>query len=178
MNATATAPTHDPYAALRQPGYRRYLWGWIVAQLGQQIQSVAVGWQLFDRTGDDYYLQRTRDAVLYGTGCVCREGEDFGWGKPGWMCERFCPSDGLLIQHDLRTGEPISVGCDYHPWVVAVALEGEEGEALVAAKMSKSKPWTCVFVHDSAEEIGKKIAKAYGISYLRMGNRLLQDPAA
>ena len=58
MNETATAlaPTHDPYSALRQPGYRRYLWGWIVAQLGQQIQSVAVGWQLFDRTGDALVL--------------------------------------------------------------------------------------------------------------------------
>lgn len=84
---------------------------------------------LYDRTGDDYYLQRTRDAVRYGCCCVCREKEDFGWGKPGWLCERFCPSDGLLIQQDLRTGEPVSVGCDYHVWVVAVTLEGFTGQA-------------------------------------------------
>ncbi|MEM0475459.1 MAG: tyrosine--tRNA ligase [Candidatus Norongarragalinales archaeon] len=35
------------------------------------------------------------------------------------------------------------------------------GEAAEAAKMSKSKPWTCVFVHDSREEIERKLEKAY-----------------
>ena len=30
---------------------------------------------------------------------------------------------------DLRTGEPRSVGCDYHPWTVAVTLEGLGGGA-------------------------------------------------
>ncbi|HUW84917.1 MAG TPA: hypothetical protein VMZ31_19220 [Phycisphaerae bacterium] len=84
---------------------------------------------LHDHVQDDYYLERTRDAVGYGCCCVCRESEDFGWGKPGWLCERFCPSDGLLIQPDLKTAEPRSVGCDYHPWVVAVTLEGLTGQA-------------------------------------------------
>ena len=58
MNETDTtlAPHHDPYAALRQPGYRLYLTGWIVALLGTQIESIAVGWQLFDRTGDALVL--------------------------------------------------------------------------------------------------------------------------
>ncbi|MFH1707804.1 MAG: hypothetical protein ABIF71_07790 [Planctomycetota bacterium] len=84
---------------------------------------------LHDRTGDPYYLERTRDAVRYGCCSVCRPSETFGWGKPGWLCERFCPSDGLLIQHDLRTGEPRSVGCDYHVWNVAVTMEGFCGMA-------------------------------------------------
>jgi MFS family permease len=53
---TTLVPPHDPYAALRQPGYRLYLIGWIVALLGTQIESVAVGWQLFDRTGDALVL--------------------------------------------------------------------------------------------------------------------------
>ncbi|HOX06926.1 MAG TPA: hypothetical protein PK280_11030 [Planctomycetota bacterium] len=84
---------------------------------------------LGERTGDPYWIERTRDAVRYGCCCVCRPSEDFGWGRPGWLCERFCPSDGLLIQQDLRTGEPRSVGCDYHPWTVAVTLEGLCGGA-------------------------------------------------
>lgn len=83
---------------------------------------------LYDRTAEQYYLDRTRDAVRYGCCCVCRPGEDFGWGRPGWLCERFCPSDGLLIQPDLRTGQPCSVGCDYHAWNVAVTVEGFTGQ--------------------------------------------------
>ena len=34
-------------------------------------------------------------------------------------------------------------------------------EQILAAKMSKSKPWTCIFIHDSEEEIKAKINKAY-----------------
>ena len=43
---------HDPYAPLRVPAYRTYLAGWIFALLGTQIQSVAIGWELFERTHD------------------------------------------------------------------------------------------------------------------------------
>ncbi len=50
---------------------------------------------------------------------------------------------------------------------------GEGETAVVAAKMSKSKPWTCVFVHDSAEEIQKKIAKAYCPPKIARGNPVL-----
>jgi tyrosyl-tRNA synthetase len=32
---------------------------------------------------------------------------------------------------------------------------------MIASKMSKSKPKTCIFVHDSDQEIRKKIRKAY-----------------
>lgn len=39
--------------------------------------------------------------------------------------------------------------------------EGKEKEALASAKMSKSKPETSVFVHDSPEEVRKKIANAF-----------------
>lgn len=34
-------------------------------------------------------------------------------------------------------------------------------ERIISAKMSKSKPWTCIFIHDSEEEIKAKINKAY-----------------
>jgi tyrosyl-tRNA synthetase len=51
---------------------------------------------------------------------------------------------------------------------------GGEGEtAEIAAKMSKSKPWTCVFVHDSREEIERKIAKAYCPPRTVKGNSIL-----
>ncbi len=38
---------------------------------------------------------------------------------------------------------------------------GKEREAMSSAKMSKSKPETCVFIYDSLEETRQKIAKAF-----------------
>jgi MFS family permease len=43
-------PAHDPYAALKVAGFRWYLAGWVLSVIGQQLQSVAVGWEIFQRT--------------------------------------------------------------------------------------------------------------------------------
>ena len=43
-------PSHDPYSALRVAGFRWYLCGWVLSIMGQQLQSVAVGWEIFLRT--------------------------------------------------------------------------------------------------------------------------------
>lgn len=43
---------HDPYAAFRIPSYRLYVIGWFVAMLGTRIQSVAIGWDMYERTGE------------------------------------------------------------------------------------------------------------------------------
>lgn len=42
--------SHDPYAALTVPGFRRYLGGHILAVLGQGMLAVAVGWEVYERT--------------------------------------------------------------------------------------------------------------------------------
>jgi tyrosyl-tRNA synthetase len=43
-----------------------------------------------------------------------------------------------------------------------VKLETEDKlEQVIASKMSKSKPWTAVFVHDTPEEILAKLRKAW-----------------
>ena len=42
--------THDPYAVLRNIDYRRFLLGGMVATVGGQMQSVAIGWELYERT--------------------------------------------------------------------------------------------------------------------------------
>lgn len=42
---------HDPYASLRIPSFRLYMFGWIVSVIGQQVQSVAVQWQIARRVG-------------------------------------------------------------------------------------------------------------------------------
>src|SRR5947209_15731072 len=42
--------THDPYAALRHRDYRLLLSAGILASIGGEIQAVAVGWELYERT--------------------------------------------------------------------------------------------------------------------------------
>ena len=53
MSRLANAPSEapDPYSVLRQGDFARYLVGRLVAVLGQQMLTVAVGWELYDRTG-------------------------------------------------------------------------------------------------------------------------------
>ncbi|HET7458353.1 MAG TPA: MFS transporter [Gemmatimonadaceae bacterium] len=41
---------HDPYAALRVRDFRLYLAGNLLATVGSQMQTVAVGWELYERT--------------------------------------------------------------------------------------------------------------------------------
>lgn len=43
---------HDPYAAFRVRDYRRYLVGWVAGMVGTQIQGVAIGWEMYQRTGE------------------------------------------------------------------------------------------------------------------------------
>jgi MFS family permease len=54
MSVSPTSPSpassHDPYAALRIGGFRWYLCGWVLSVIGQQLQCVAVGWEIFQRT--------------------------------------------------------------------------------------------------------------------------------
>jgi MFS family permease len=41
---------HDPYAALRIADYRRLLAGNMLVSIGNQMQRVAIGWELYERT--------------------------------------------------------------------------------------------------------------------------------
>ena len=51
--ASVDAPDmgHDPYAALRIANYRLFLSGGILTIVANQIQAVAVGWEMYERTG-------------------------------------------------------------------------------------------------------------------------------
>ncbi len=49
---------HDPYAALRVRDYRFYSAGWVLSVIGQQIQEVAVGWDIFNRASVEGGLNR------------------------------------------------------------------------------------------------------------------------
>jgi MFS family permease len=41
---------HDPYAAWRLPAFRRYFTGNMILILGWQMQKVAIGWEIYERT--------------------------------------------------------------------------------------------------------------------------------
>src|SRR5437667_5300961 len=43
-------PVHDPYAVLRNRDFLLYLIGRFIASVGQQMLTVAVGWELYERT--------------------------------------------------------------------------------------------------------------------------------
>ena len=45
-----TPKDHDPYEALREPGYLPYIAGGVISSVGVEIQAVAVGWELYERT--------------------------------------------------------------------------------------------------------------------------------
>jgi MFS family permease len=53
---TDTTLRHDPYLALRNPSFRRFLIGRLIAVIGGQVQSVAVGWDLYERTHSAFAL--------------------------------------------------------------------------------------------------------------------------
>ena len=55
---TDIAP-HDPYEALRIPDYRRFVAGGILSSVGMGVQTVAVGWEIYLRTGRLEYLAYT-----------------------------------------------------------------------------------------------------------------------
>lgn len=50
--STPAVSRHDPYAAFRHAGYRRYAIGWLSVVVGTQIQSVALQWEIYVRTGN------------------------------------------------------------------------------------------------------------------------------
>ncbi len=50
-SADSQAPRHDPYASLRIANFRRFLGSSLLANVGLQMQSMAVGWEIYHRTG-------------------------------------------------------------------------------------------------------------------------------
>lgn len=49
-------PTHDPIAALRSRDFRIYISGNFVVTVGHQMQTTAIGWELYERTSNAWNL--------------------------------------------------------------------------------------------------------------------------
>lgn len=59
MAAPLTGPRASPYQILRNRNFLFYLTGRFMASLGQQMLTVAVGWELYERTGSSLALGLT-----------------------------------------------------------------------------------------------------------------------
>ena len=80
---------------------------------------------------------------------------------------------GREIAEKLKWKKPVAV---HHHMILG--LQGmqkgaDEDETLIASKMSKSKPESCIYMHDTEEEIRKKIGKAYCPEKIIEGNPVI-----
>ena len=77
---------------------------------------------------DEYIQGRLRDTLLWS--CQNHNAFDgqFGYGKKGWMSERFCHSQGL-VKERYPNGDLASTWFALMPWACGSILEGLAGEA-------------------------------------------------
>jgi MFS family permease len=43
---------HDPFGAMREPNYRFFAFAFVASSMGLQMLSTAIGWEIFEKTGD------------------------------------------------------------------------------------------------------------------------------
>ena len=77
---------------------------------------------------DPYIRSRMEDTLLWSCQCHNTFDREFGYGKTGWMSERFCHSEGLLKER-YPDGSPASTWFALMPWACGSLLEGLAGEA-------------------------------------------------
>jgi tyrosyl-tRNA synthetase len=79
---------------------------------------------------------------------------------------------GREIAEKIKWKKPVAV---HHHMILGLQgpQKGEDADAtLIASKMSKSKPETCIYMHDTEEDIKRKIGKAYCPEKVVEGNPL------
>jgi len=72
----------------------------------------------------------------------------------------------VAVHHHLLPGlaEPVELGLE----------EDRQSDLAISSKMSKSKPWTCVFIHDSRSEIEGKMKQAWCPPSVVEGNPVME----
>jgi len=77
---------------------------------------------------------------------------------------------GREIAEKLNWKKPVAVHHHMILGLQGLQKRGDEEETLMASKMSKSKPGTCIYMHDSLEDLKIKIGKAYCPEKIIEGN--------
>jgi len=78
---------------------------------------------LHNITKDSYHLNRALDGLYWGLQTADLYPEITGYGQLGVMTERYCPSDGLTIEH-YDNGDISSIWFTFNGWAGASVLEG------------------------------------------------------
>jgi hypothetical protein len=73
-------------------------------------------------TGDPYFMDRAKDGTAWIMQTLELYPEKTGYGRYGVLSERWCPSDGLVIQKDSE-GKPYSSWFSFNLWAGAAAFE-------------------------------------------------------
>ncbi|NLH96550.1 MAG: hypothetical protein GX477_04325, partial [Clostridiaceae bacterium] len=79
------------------------------------------------RQDDGYIRSRLEDTLLWSCQCHMIADREYGYGRKGWMSERFCHSEGLLTER-YPDGTPASTWFALMPWACGSILEGLTGE--------------------------------------------------
>lgn len=81
----------------------------------------------YERTKDEYVLSRLNDTVGWGCQTYNTYDGEYGYGRRGWMSERFCYSEGLVVEK-YEDGSPASTWFALMPWAGASIVEGLVGD--------------------------------------------------
>lgn len=79
------------------------------------------------KTDDTYVRMRLEDTVAWGLQTFNTYDGEYGYGKTGWMSERFCFCQGLLTEK-YPDGSPASTWFALMPWASCSILEGLTGD--------------------------------------------------
>ena len=71
----------------------------------------------------EYIKNRMKDTILWGCQTYNHFDGEFDYGKKGWMSERFCYSQGLVVEK-YKDGSPSSTWFALMPWASSSVLEG------------------------------------------------------
>lgn len=74
-----------------------------------------------------YVLQRMMDTIGWGCQTYNHYDQEYGYGKKGWMSERFCHSEGLVTEK-YADGTPASTWFCLMPWAGGSVIEGLAGD--------------------------------------------------
>lgn len=72
---------------------------------------------------DEYAKSRLKDTIGWSLQTFNTYDKEYGYGKGGWMSERFCFCEGLLTEH-YPDGEVASTWFALMPWASASLIEG------------------------------------------------------
>jgi len=79
---------------------------------------------------------------------------------------------GREIAEKLKWKKPVVVSHHMIMGLQGIQPGADKEDVIIASKMSKSKPDTCIYMHDSKEDIERKIGKAYCPEKVIEGNPL------